>query len=476
MNINKEAKALLDDKNNQIQQLSLPLSYVSPNEHSLLRLAQEFATAKYTLSPNELKAWILFISSLGEPEREGVESLYVFNAIDFADKLGIDPRKARGREVAELFVRLSKNEIDLRSREDERGEQDIFHSHFISSVNYRKDTYRLEVSIPTGLRPYLFALKTGTFINIIVSDVLALNTVAALRVFLYCKNLERIGRFTVTIEEMKEGTGFMLPSYEQFKEFKRNVLQPAVKEIRKHTEYKNFYIEDNGGRGRKATHLHFGFDPTFDSEDLFLNTSKEVATAIIKKFSPLLQISIRVAMDNGFNPRYIKDKFDNIPEDVIKANFMYVEDIISREKKEGNPKTPDVYGKYYIKAVIENWALKNEKFDEMKKKTVEREKNQELQKRMKETQERDDAANINEFYRTKAKEYLETMDFATMDNFIRSNLKGLNAMSGKSEFNYEHAVSCKKNYREYRILVDFITAKMTLREIEVPGIFNSSHG
>ena len=144
-------------------------------------------------------------------------------------------------------------------------------------------------------------------------------------------------------------------------------------------------------------------------------------------------------------------------------------------------KTFYTYGKNQIigflnEAVIENWALKNEKFDEMRKKTVEREKNPELHKRMTETQERDDAANINEFYRTKAKEYLETMDFATMDNFIRSNLKGLNAMSGKSEFNYEHAVSCKKNYREYRILVDFITAKMTLREIEVPGIFNSSHG
>ena len=175
-------------------------------------------------------------------------------------------------------------------------------------------------------------------------------------------------------------------------------------------------------------------------------------------------------MDNGFNPRYIKDKFDNIPEDVIKANFMYVEGIISREKKEGNPKTPDVYGKYYIKAVVENWALKNDKFNEMKKKTIEREKNQDLQKRMKETQERDDAATLNEFYRTKAKEYLEAMDFATMDNFIRTNFKGLNAMSGKSEFNYEHAISRKKNYREYRILVDFITAKMTLREIEVPGI------
>ena len=126
----------MDDSNKLIQRMPLPLSYVSPNENAFVKLAQEFATAKYTLSPNELKAWILFISSLGEPEREGVESLYVFDAIQLADKLGIDQRKARGKEVTELFIRLSQNEIDLRSKEDETGEQDIFHSRFVTTVKY----------------------------------------------------------------------------------------------------------------------------------------------------------------------------------------------------------------------------------------------------------------------------------------------------------------------------------------------------
>ena len=468
----------MDDSNKLIQQIPLPLSYVSPNENAFVKLAQEFATAKYTLSPNELKAWILFISSLGEPEREGVESLYVFDAIQFADKLGIDQRKARGKEVTELFIRLSQNEIDLRSKEDETGEQDIFHSRFVTTVKYIRNTGRLEVSIPTDLRPYLFALKTGTFTNIEVRDILALNTVAALRIYIFCKDLDRIGQHTITIEEMRRCTGFIHPSYDQFKEFKRCVLQPAVREIRKHTDYKDFFIEDNGGRGRKATHLHFGFEPNFDSEDLFLNTSQDIAKAIVKKFSPAVQISIRIAMDHGFNPRYIKDKFDNIPDDVIKANFLYVENIITREKREGNPKSPEVYGKYFIKAVVENWALKNEKFDEMKDQAKKQGQNIEMQQRMKEAQERDDAANLNEFYRTNAIKYLEAMDYTALDNFIRTNMNGLNAMAGKAEFNYEHAVSRKKNYREYRILVNFITAKITLREIDLPQLdmFNHSNG
>ncbi len=457
------------------QQLALPLVCVQPNEHNFLKFAEEFATAQYKLTPLELKAWILLISSLKEPQKEGLQTIYTFDGVSFGDKMGIDRRKSRSTEVAKILSRLAEKYIDFRSTLSERGGQDIFHSQFIASVDHKEQTHRIEVEIPLKLHPFLFALKLGTFVNIEVEDILSLNSVAAIRIFIYCKNLERLGIHTVEIQRMRQENGFMQSSYDSFKSLQQFVIKPAVNEIRKHTEYKEFFIESNGGRGRKATHLHFGFTPNFDSEDLFLDTSQDITKVIVNKFSPAVQISIRIAMDNGFNPRYIKDKFDNVTDDVIKANFLYVDNIIAREKREGHPKPPEVYGKYYIKAVLENWALKNEKFDEMKKLAKRQDQNIEMQQKMKEAQERDDAANSNEFYRTNAIKYLEAMDFTALDNFIRTNINGLNVMAGKAEFNYEHAVSRKKNYREYRLLVNFITAKMTLREIDLPrNIFNHS--
>ena len=69
----------------------------------------------------------------------------------------------------------------------------------------------------------------------------------------------------------------------------------------------------------------------------------------------------------------------------------------------------------------------------------------------------------------KAKEYLEkiTKEPFGLSSFISKNEMQLNAMAGKKGFDIQHALTGKKNYKEYRILVNFITAKMTLREIEI---------
>lgn len=449
------------------QQMTLEMTYITPNDRTLVKLAQEFATAQYGLTPNEIKAWILFIASIDKPVTEGVDSIYVFDALSFADKLGIDKRKARGKVVADLFIRLSRNSLDMRSREDDRGEQDIFHSNFISTVDYRKDTYRLEVGIPTKLRPYLFALKQGTFNNLDVQDILALDTVASMRIYIYLKDMERVGKFTILIEELRKATGFTQPYYDDFRKLKHKVLLPAVREICKHTQFKHFFIEDNGGRGRKATHLHFGFDKEFDSDELFLDTSHEVQKMITEKFSPSVQLVIRIAMDYGFKPRYIEDKLDQYPDDIITANFNYVIEVIRKEKRQGKEKDPDIYGRYFIKAVQENWALKNDAFDKMKEKGKKREKNEQIQKQMKEAQERDDMANLTEYYRKKAIEYVAEMDFTALNDFINKNKSALDVLAGKRPFDYEHAISRKKNYREYKFLIQTVLGQMVAGQIKL---------
>ena len=91
-----------------------------------------------------------------------------------------------------------------------------------------------------------------------------------------------------------------------------------------------------------------------------------------------------------------------------------------------------------------------------------------VEEQMAKAQEKEEVANHALFVDEKAKEYLENLykDAFKLDKFIRENIRSLNAMAGKNEFNMAHAMSKKKNYREYKILVKFITAKMTLREIE----------
>ena len=100
-----------------------------------------------------------------------------------------------------------------------------------------------------------------------------------------------------------------------------------------------------------------------------------------------------------------------------------------------------------------------------------RKQNVEARKQVAQAQEQDEVANFALYYNQKAKEYLEkiTKEPFGLSSFISKNETQLNAMAGKKEFNIQHALTGKKNYREYKILVNFITAKMTLKEIDIPS-------
>lgn len=435
-------------------------------DDGIATIGQEFADAQYALQKNELKAWILLIASLDEDLRGNDDSTYVFDAIAFADKLGIDARKARGRIVADIFIRLSHNFIDIRSREDNDGEQDIYHTAFIYKVRYNRKSYRLEIGIPPDLKPYLFALKKGTFISLDVKDILALDTVTSMRIYIFLRGLERKGIFSIAVEELRLGIGLTSEYYADFRQLKHKILEPAAQEIRKHTGFKHFFIEDNGSKGRRATHVHFGFTAETEDSELFLHTAPDLANLIKGKFSPRVQIVIRLAMDEGFNPRYLGNKLDKATDDDIVANFNYVLNLIHKEKKFGKTKTPEVYGRYFIKAVEENWAGNNEQTELMLKKDQDRADNRKLQQSIQETHERQELINDTEYCHQAAQNFILSMKFTELTAYIDQNRKMLHRLGGAKGFDKEKALTRKKNYREFRLLVQFTVGKMITGELK----------
>lgn len=448
------------------EQENLPvlLDVVSNN---IAKIAERFAITQHDLTVQQFKVWIVFVATLDQ--NDDGSNIYQFNAIDLAKRMNIDERKARGTIVAKLFEQLSDKQIKYYSEENSKGEQHVFSAHLVSSVVYNRDTHILQLEIPTVIRPLLFALKQGTFVNIDTRDIVALDTIFPIRIYIYLKNLVRKGIFSVELEEFKHNINATAESYKAFKELKRLVIKPAVKEIRKHTEYKDFFIEDNGGRGVKATHLRFGFEKTLDN-DIFADVTPNRAT-ICRRFPDNVQIVMRLAMDHGFDPLYIEDKLDDIPSDRIIANFRYVmNEIIAKDKRRGTDKGPEVYGKYFIVAVKEAWAEKNGKEDEMLLRDRDSQKNRKIQSQMKEAQENDDAANEAIYRKNMSKLYLERLigNFTELDSFIKKNLSTLKAMSTRGDFDISKAMSGKKTYKEYRVMLQLVEAKILTNEIRIP--------
>jgi len=438
--------------------------------NNLAKIAERLLVTQNDLTLQQLKTWVVFISTL-DTENDDGNNVYIFNAIDLAKRLAIDERKARGTIVANIFDDLTRKQIKYRGEVDKKGEQNLFTSNLVGSVTYNKSTHMIQLEIPRAMRPFLFLLKRGAYTSIDTKHVVALDTVFSVKIYIYLKTMERQGIFEIPLDEFRTNIGATAECNNVYADFKRRVIKPAVAEIRKHTDYKDFFIEDDGGRGRKATRIRYGFTPNFDNENKILSSLSPAAATICQRFSEQVQIVFVLATQHGFDPAYIEDKLDDIPDDVILANFHYVMyEIIAKDKKKGKDKGPDVYGKYFLTAVQQHWAEKANKFDEMLGREKDRAQNADATQQAIAAQQQDELINSALFYDQKAKEYMDklTSEPFALSNFINENIAGLNGMAGKSGFSVEKALTGKKTYREHKILIKYITAKMTLNEINIP--------
>ena len=447
---------------------STDLVYLDSGNASEFSLATEFTVAQYSLTKNELKTWLLLIASLDEfRDSDPSGTVYCLNVNAFADRLKIDVRKARGKIVAGYFIQLSHKYIDIRSREDQNGEQDIYHAPFIAEMKYNKKTHMLRVALPPTLNAYLFKLPSGTYIRYDIDTILQLDSVNAMRIFLYLRGLELNHIHHVSVEEYRREM-HVNPDTE-WRYYRYKILTKVVDEIRRHTEYKDFYIEDNAKRGQSATVLYFGFHAKGHEDEYLFSVAPAIAKDIKERYkAPEVLLCLNFAIEKGFNPKYLDKIYDKVDEQTLVANLNYVRRLIFKEQREGNFKGPEVYGKYFYKAIIEDWAgkagQKQEQLTRAKGAVLshQQEKLQTIQ------QEREKLQNNMMEWQKLAEDYIKEMSLKELIDFISEHQEHLNNLAGKRPFNTDHAMTKKRNYREYRLIKQIVLGQMMTGEIPIP--------
>lgn len=434
--------------------------FVSAINEGMLRIRSELSLAEYNLTSLELKTWFLVIASLKEEER----SLYAISAIDIANKLGLDSRRPRGTIVSTIFRKLKKQNIVLTAENDD-GEPSIYDASFFGEVYYDSSSKMLAFSIPPMLHEFLFHLKANLTLSLDISDILKLETVTAIKVFVYLRELDRLGIHSVSISEFRSHINFFATS--PYKEYKRRVIKSAEKEIQTRGMYKNFHIDDDGKRGVKATTLYFGFEKTEDNELFLSAVAPKLRKDLIAKFSRRVLALIEFAVKEGFDPSYIKNQFDNYDDDYIAANFYAVFQRIRADRKNKQEKSPDTYGRYFLTAVRDNWAGSAAKA--LAEKAKQKVQNAALQQQMKEVTEQERFQNEARYLRERAKEYIDALPLDELIRVIKENRKEIDVLAahGRS-FDLDCALTKKKTYREYRILCQLIAGKMMAGQLKVP--------
>lgn len=225
--------------------------------------------SRYSLSLMEQKA-ILFLISKIKPMDEA-ENSYTFSVKDFC--LACNFSQDNGFYVG--YVRQVMEELGRKTVTIDLGEGKTLISHWFSSTIIDANTNTFEVLFDKHLAPYLFQLKSF-YTQYSLEYVLPMKSKYSIRLYEFLRSVKSKNyRQRISVEELRSRVN--CDKYPAYKEFRRNVLTPALEDINKYTDLEVSYEPIKSGR--KITHIEFIIKLHFDKENTmerYYNRRKEL--------------------------------------------------------------------------------------------------------------------------------------------------------------------------------------------------------
>jgi plasmid replication initiation protein len=125
-------------------------------------------------------------------------------------------------------------------------ENGTLQTHFMSRVKYFPGEAYIEYRFEKDLKPYLIQLK-GKFKSYDIQNIINCRYSVSIRIYQLLKSFEDLGERTVTVKDLR----FMLvleKEYSRFYDFKRFVLERAMKDLKKYSDIYFGYSLNKRGR------------------------------------------------------------------------------------------------------------------------------------------------------------------------------------------------------------------------------------
>lgn len=284
-----------DSGNSENLQMSLDLlprkAIIIPDKN--VKIANEFITAQYKLTLLQFKTFLAITTAYDQKNSRDFYNILKFEFQDLANSIGLNRETGYTKKLEKILTQLSdaKMRIQKRFDADEEKEQWIV-GHFLSSIEAMGDG-TIELIFDPKLIKYFTGL-TEKYSYLEIQTLLAFSSIYSIRIFNLLKQY-KTKKKTFNIDKLKEML-LITDKYKNFSDFKRYVIEPAVKDINEHSTMKVSY-ETDGAKGKKVTEITFICVETFllpNADDkvkkaleelLYYKVNKNVALDIVKKFS-----------------------------------------------------------------------------------------------------------------------------------------------------------------------------------------------
>jgi plasmid replication initiation protein len=320
-----------EQENTDNLQMSLDLlprkAIVLPDKN--VKVANEFISAQYKLTLLEFKAFLAITTVYDQKNAKDFYNILKFEFKDLAKSIGLNRETGYTKKLEKILTQLSdaKMRIQKRFDEDEEKEQWIV-GHFLSSIEAMGDG-TIELVFDPKLIKYFTGL-TERYTYLEIQTLLTFSSIYSIRIFNLLKQY-KLKKKTYSVEKLKEML-LITDKYKNFSDFKRYVIEPAIKDINVHSTMKVSY-ETNGMKGKKVTEITFTCVDNFilpNADDkvrkafeelVYYKINKNVALDIVKKFSfERIENNIKYIITN-YPQKNKKKDYPGLIVAAIKENF-----------------------------------------------------------------------------------------------------------------------------------------------------------
>ena len=284
-----------DNEYQENLQMSLDLlprkAIIIPDKN--VKIANEFITAKYKLTLLEFKAFLAITTAYDQRNTKDFYNILKFEFQDLANSIGLNRETGYTKKLEKILTQLSDAKMRIQKRFDENEEKEQWIvGHFLSSIEAMGDG-TIELIFDPKLIKYFTGL-TERYTYLEIQTLLSFSSIYSIRIFNLLKQYKQKKK-TYNVEKLKEML-LITDKYKNFSDFKRYVIEPAIKDINEHSTMKVSY-ETDGAKGKKVTEITFIcvdniLLPNADDkvkkaleELLYYKVNKNVALDIVKKFS-----------------------------------------------------------------------------------------------------------------------------------------------------------------------------------------------
>ena len=239
-------------------------------EYQVVKSNQITFGSRYNYTVDEQKT-IAYICSLINPTSETIEREYIFNIRDFCRTCGIDYNNGKSYEYIRNILKGLVQKVMILELPD--GTETTV--NWVQKVWANKGTGKAKIKLDEDMIPYLFELKCR-YMAYKLKDILCMKSQFSIRLYEILKSYHdlKIGQtdhrsfeekaqfpkivsWTVDIDELKKKLMVdSILSYNNYKDFRRRVLEPAQKEINAFTEINIFFEPIH--KGKKVVQVKFG--------------------------------------------------------------------------------------------------------------------------------------------------------------------------------------------------------------------------